>query len=59
MLVVGTAGAVWPAAGLAGLARQHGAQVVVLNPNPSEIDHEAHLCLRGTAATVLPLLLGD
>ena len=59
MLVVGTAGAVWPAAGLAGLARQHGAKVVVVNPNPSEIDHEAQLCLRGTAATVLPLLLGE
>ena len=59
MLVVGTAGAVHPAAGLAGMARAHGAKVVVLNPNASEIDHEAHLCLRGTAAQCLPQLLGD
>ena len=57
MLVVGTSGAVWPAAGLAGLARRHGAQVLIVNPAPSEIDGQAHQVLRGTAATVLPALL--
>ena len=57
LLVVGTSGAVWPAAGLAGLARQAGARVVIVNPQPSEIDDEADTCLRGTAAQVLPLLL--
>jgi NAD-dependent deacetylase len=57
MLVVGTSGAVWPAAGLAGTARRAGAWVVVVNPQPTEIDDEAHLCLRGTAATLLPALL--
>ncbi len=57
MLVVGTSGAVWPAAGLAGLARRHGATVVIVNPHPSEIDDEAHHVLRGTAAGVLPALL--
>lgn len=57
LLVVGTSGAVWPAAGLAGLARRAGAQVVIVNPHPSEIDDEAHQVLRGTAATVLPALL--
>jgi NAD-dependent deacetylase len=57
MLVVGTSGAVWPAAGLAGLARRAGAQVVMVNPQPSEIDDEAHTVLRGTAAQVLPALL--
>lgn len=56
MLVVGTSGAVWPAAGLAGLARSAGAFVVIVNPLASEIDHEAHQVLRGTAATVLPRL---
>jgi NAD-dependent deacetylase len=59
LLVVGTSGAVWPAAGLAGTARRAGARVVVLNPHPSEIDGEAHVCLRGTAAQVLPGLLAD
>ncbi len=57
MLVVGTSGAVWPAAGLAGQARAAGAKVVVLNPAPSELDGTAHLVLRGTAAGTLPMLL--
>jgi NAD-dependent deacetylase len=58
MLVVGTSGAVWPAAGLAGLARQSGARVAIVNPDASEIDDEAHDLLRGTAAEVLPRLFG-
>ncbi|SDM39093.1 NAD-dependent deacetylase [Oryzisolibacter propanilivorax] len=57
MLVVGTAGAVYPAAGLAHLARQAGARVVVLNPAESELDSAAHTVLRGTAARLLPELL--
>lgn len=57
LLVVGTSGAVWPAAGLAGRARRGGATVVMINPQPSEIDAEAHVVLRGTAAQVLPALL--
>jgi NAD-dependent deacetylase len=57
LVVVGTSGAVWPAAGLAGLARKHGAFVAIVNPAPSEIDHEAHLCVHGTAAATLPALL--
>ena len=57
MLVVGTSGAVWPAAGLAGRARRGGAKVLIVNPSSSEIDAEAHQCLQGTAAVVLPLLL--
>jgi NAD-dependent deacetylase len=57
MLVVGTSGAVWPAAGLAGTARHAGAKVVIVNPHPSELDDAAHWVLRGTAAGVLPALL--
>jgi NAD-dependent deacetylase len=59
MLVVGTSGAVWPAAGLAGLAREAGARVLIVNPAESEIDAVAHSVLRGTAATLLPVLLGE
>ena len=59
LLVVGTSGAVWPAAGLAGRARGRGAVVVIVNPEPSEIDHEAHHVVRGTAAGVLPVLLAS
>jgi NAD-dependent deacetylase len=57
MLVVGTSGAVWPAAGLAARARRAGARVVMINPQPSEIDADAHLVLRGTAAGLLPRVL--
>ncbi|HOM21899.1 MAG TPA: NAD-dependent deacylase, partial [Ottowia sp.] len=45
MLVVGTAGAVYPAAGLAHQARAVGAQVIIVNPHPSELDELAHLRL--------------
>ena len=57
MLVVGTAGAVYPAAGLAHQARQAGARVVVVNPAPSELDGVAHAVLRSAAGTALPQLL--
>ena len=57
MLVVGTAGAVYPAAGLAHQARAVGAQVIIVNPPPSELDELAHLRLAGSAAQVLPRLL--
>lgn len=57
MLVVGTSGAVWPAAGLAARARRFGARVLIVNPAPSEIDGEAAQVLRGTAAQTLPALL--
>lgn len=59
LLVVGTSGAVYPAAGLARIARRAGAHVAVINPAPSELDDAAHQCLRGPSAQVLPLLLGD
>lgn len=58
MLVVGTSGAVHPAAGLPALARRAGARVAIVNPGPSEIDAAAHALLRGTAAELLPKLLG-
>jgi NAD-dependent deacetylase len=57
LLVVGTSGAVWPAAGLAARARRAGAWVAIVNPQPSEIDGEAHVVLRETAAEGLPALL--
>ncbi|WBY01888.1 NAD-dependent protein deacylase [Ramlibacter tataouinensis] len=59
MLVVGTSGAVYPAAGLAHVASEAGARVVVLNPHPSDLDSVADEVLRGTAATLLPKLLVD
>ncbi len=57
LLVVGTSGVVYPAAGLVFTAHQHGAQVVLVNPEPSELDTVADACLRQTAALCLPTLL--
>jgi NAD-dependent deacetylase len=58
-LIVGTSGAVWPAAGLAAAARRSGAFVAIVNPRESEIDDEAQVVLRATAAQSLPTLLGN
>jgi NAD-dependent deacetylase len=58
MLVVGTSGVVYPAAGLARTAAASG-RMVVINPDASELDDAAQAVLRGTAATVLPQLLED
>ncbi len=54
MLVAGTSGQVYPAAGLARATR---GRVVVMNPAASELDDAAAIVLRGTAATLLPALL--
>lgn len=59
MLVVSTSGVVYPAAGLAHTARAAGAQVVVVNTEPTELDAVAHTVLRGPAAVVLPPLLAS
>jgi NAD-dependent deacetylase len=56
MLVVGTSGLVYPAAGLPLAARRAGAAVIVVNPAESDLDDIARYVLRGTAATVLPRL---
>lgn len=57
MLVVGTSGLVYPAAGLPALARRSGASVIVVNPNESELDDIADVVVRATAAAALPSLL--
>ncbi|QHE85852.1 SIR2 family NAD-dependent protein deacylase [Hydrogenophaga sp. BPS33] len=57
MLVVGTSGEVYPAAGLAFTAHQSGARVVVVNPEPTPLDAIAERCLREPSAVCLPLLL--
>jgi NAD-dependent deacetylase len=54
MLVVGTSGVVYPAAGLVHLTP---GRVVVINPAPTELDAAADVVLRGTAAELLPPLL--
>lgn len=56
MLVVGTSGVVYPAAGLARHAR---GRVVIVNPVPTDLDDAADAVLAGTAAGLLPLLLDE
>ena len=56
MLVVGTSGLVYPAAGLARATR---GRVVVVNPESTALDDAADLVLAGTSAVLLPQLLED
>jgi NAD-dependent deacetylase len=56
MLVVGTSGVVYPAAGL---ARATGGRVVIVNPAPTDLDDAADAVLTGSAASLLPALLED
>jgi NAD-dependent deacetylase len=57
MLVVGTSGLVHPAASLPGVARDAGATVVEVNPEPSDISPVATIVCRGAAGDVLPALV--
>jgi NAD-dependent deacetylase len=56
MLVIGTSGVVYPAAGL---ARRAAGKVVIINPEPTELDDTADAVLRGKAAQLLPQLLEE
>ena len=57
MLVVGTSGMVYPAAGFPAVARQAGARVVEINPEPSSLTPEVDLFIQGPAGKVLPSLV--
>lgn len=57
MLVVGTSGLVYPAAGLPLLTRRHGGTVVIVNPDESDLDRIADVCARAPAGEALPQLL--
>jgi NAD-dependent deacetylase len=54
ILVVGTSGLVYPAASLPRWAKQAGATVIVIDPNPHD---EADLWLQGMAGEVAPRLV--
>ena len=57
LLVVGTSGIVYPAAGLPDLARSMGVPVVEINPEPTELSPSCDVTWRATAATGLPALV--
>jgi NAD-dependent deacetylase len=53
MLVVGTSGEVWPAAGLVEMASRRG-EVIVVNPEPGPLDELGTVVIRGGAADTVP-----
>jgi NAD-dependent deacetylase len=57
LLVVGTSAIVYPAAGLASIARRAGAKVVEVNIEETPISNEVDCVLRGSSADILPRLL--
>jgi NAD-dependent deacetylase len=58
MLAVGTTLAVYPVAGVVPTAKYHGARVVILNGQPTEMDHLADAMLLGSISDVLPRIVG-
>ena len=57
-LVVGTSAVVYPAAGLAELARAHGAKVIEINIEETPLSNQVDLSWRARAAEALPMLTG-
>jgi NAD-dependent deacetylase len=56
-LSIGTAAAVYPAAGLAERAQRAGAKLIEINTQPTELTSLVDLSLRGAAGVILPRLL--
>lgn len=57
VLVVGTSGIVYPAAGFPGIARQAGARVIEVNRERTPITPDAHVFVAGTAAEAVPQIV--
>lgn len=57
MLVVGTSAQVYPAAGLPYAARSHGAVIVEINLEPTELTSAAQFAFHGKSGEILPQLL--
>jgi NAD-dependent deacetylase len=57
LLVVGTSGVVYPAAGFASVAKQAGAFVAEINPDPTPQSEVVDVSLKGRAKEIVPLLL--
>lgn len=58
LLVVGTSAQVYPAAGLIDIARRGGAEILVVNTEPSESLAAEDIEIVGRAGEILPLLFG-
>jgi NAD-dependent deacetylase len=58
-IAVGSSLQVQPAAGLAGVAADHGARLVIVNAEPTPYDEMADQVIREPIGTALPELLGE
>lgn len=58
VLVVGTSAAVYPAAGLIGIARSAGAKIIEVNVDKTAISHTVDYSVIGPAGEILPKLVG-
>ena len=56
LLAVGTTLAVYPAAGMVPIAKRHGARIVILNAEATDMDRLADAVLRAPISDVLPEL---
>ncbi len=56
---IGTSGEVYPAAQLPSIARNHGAYVVEINPQPTAISGIMNECLIGPSGTILPAIIEE
>ena len=55
-LVIGTSSLVYPAASLPEIARQAGAKIIEINPEPTALTDSADVAIRGKASKILPQL---
>ena len=56
-VVIGTSATVYPAAGLASVARESGAKLAIVNAEPTPLDPMADWVLQGPSGEILPRLL--
>ncbi|MGH0038564.1 MAG: SIR2 family NAD-dependent protein deacylase [Myxococcota bacterium] len=59
LLAVGTTLSVYPIAGVVPVARQAGARLIILNGEPTEMDHLADVVLRGSISGILPQIVSE
>ncbi|MFC1935758.1 NAD-dependent deacetylase [Chloroflexota bacterium] len=57
MLVLGTSGTVYPAAGFPLQARQRGAWLIEVNTDPTPLSHVVDVTIRGHSGRLMPLLV--
>lgn len=57
LITVGTSLQVYPAAGIPDETRRHGGKVAIINNQPTPLDHDVNLVVRGAAGQILSALV--